>query len=113
MNSKKELKAAYKLKIPVAGVFQLENKKNGKVLIESSTNVSSKWNRHRTELRFGSHRNTKLQKDWNDHGEENFMFSILSELEFKEDDNFDINKEVELLQEMVEDEMEVKEDMKY
>ena len=83
------------------------------VLIEESTNMQSKWNRHRTELRFGSHRNQKLQKDWNDMGEENFIFSILSELEIKDDDNFNLTNELKLLREMVEEESSIPHEMKY
>jgi len=81
MKMKKELKVEYKQKKPVASVFQIKNIQNGMLLIEESINMHSKWNRHRTELRFGSHRNKILQKDWNDLGEENFMFSVLSELD--------------------------------
>jgi len=90
MKTNKELKSAYKLKKPDAGVFQVQNKKSGKVLIEGATNMSSKWNRHRTELRFGTHRNKALQTDWNEVKEENFQYSVLSALDIKEDDNFDI-----------------------
>ena len=70
-------------------------------LIEETFNINSKWNRHRTELRFGSHRNKTLQRDWNDIGEKNFVFSILSELEVKEDDNFNLNDELKLLRQMI------------
>lgn len=45
MRSKKVLKAAYKLKTPDAGVFQIKNNKNGRVLIEASPDIQSKWNR--------------------------------------------------------------------
>ena len=113
MKTKKEIKAAYKQKKPFAGVLQIKNSKNGMVLIEESTNMQSKWNRHRTELRFGSHRNQKLQKDWNDMGEENFIFSILSELEIKDDDNFNLTNELKLLREMVEEESSIPHEMKY
>ena len=113
MKTKKELKAEYKQKKPVAGVFQLKSMKNGMILIEASTNIPSKWNRHRTELRFGSHRNKKLQNDWNEFGEANFIFSVLSELEIKEDESFDLNSEVKLLQEMIEEEMNIQEERKY
>lgn len=113
MKSRKELQEEYKQKKPNAGVFQIKNNKNGMMLIEASSDIQSKWNRHRTELRFGSHRNKMLQKDWNELGEENFMFSILSKLEIKEDDNFDLNSEVKLLQEMIEEELNISNEMKY
>lgn len=111
--TKKELKNAYKRQKPQAGVFQVQNKVNGKVLIEGATNMSSKWNRHRTELRFGSHRNQQLQKDWNEAGEENFVFSVLSELKIKEGEALNLNEEVKLLREMVEEEMGISKEMRY
>ena len=78
MKTKKELKQAYKQLKPKMGVFQIKNTVNNKVLIESSTNISAKWNRHQTELRFGSHKNKALQKDWNQFEATSFVFEILS-----------------------------------
>ena len=113
MKSKKELKAQYKQIKPVAAVFQIKNHTNGKILIDESLNVTSKWNRHRTELRFGSHRNKILQKDWNELGEECFTFSILSELVIKEEDNGNPNDELKLLRQMVESDNDIPDGMKY
>ena len=111
--TKKELKDAYKRQKPQAGVFQVQNKTNGRVLIEGATNMPSKWNRHRAELRFGSHRNQQLQKDWNEAGEDNFVYSVLSELKIKEGEAVNLNEEVKLLKEMVEDEIEIHPDLRY
>lgn len=113
MKTKKELKEQYKHEKPMVGVFQVLNKVNGKILIEGSTNILSKWNRHRTELRFGSHRNKILQNDWKEMGEDNFIFSIISELEIKEDEKFELKNEVHILKEMLEVDMNIKNDMKY
>lgn len=101
MIDKKALKNAYKQKNPTSGVFQILNKVNGKRLIEVSNDIPAKWNRHQTELRFGSHRNTNFQKDWNEHGKENFEFSILSELEVKEGETINVPQELKTLKEMV------------
>ena len=103
MKTKKELKESYKQYKPVMGVFQVRNTVNGKVLIDSSKDVLSKWNRHQTELRFGSHRKKELQNDWTALGSENFTFEILSELKYAEKENINYSKEVELLKEMVPD----------
>ena len=113
MKTKKELKQAYKQHQPVMGVFQVKNETNGKILIEGSTDVHARWNRHRTELRFGSHRNTQLQKDWNQATEKNFTFSILSELEYKEGESVDYKKEVKTLEEMVIEEFGSADAMRY
>jgi len=113
MKTKKELKAAAKQIKAVAGVFQIENSKNNMILLEAAPNVQSKWNRHRTELRFGSHRNAQLQKDWKEMGEENFNYSVVSELEIKDDASFDLKGELALLLDMVAEDMNIQADLKY
>lgn len=95
------------------GVFQIRNSTNGKILIEASTDIAAKWNRHRTELRFGSHRNRALQDDWNEYGETNFSFSILSELKLSKEDNADSKKEVDLLKTMIEEDLGIIHEEKY
>ncbi|MFD0761644.1 hypothetical protein ACFQZW_06080 [Lutibacter aestuarii] len=47
---------------PPMGVFQIKNLNTNKVLIDSSIDMVFKWNRHKMELKFGTHRNKKLQK---------------------------------------------------
>ena len=113
MKSKKELKAEYKQKKPVAGVFQIKNNKNQMLLIEESPDIQSRWNRHRTELKFGSHRKKSLQRDWDRFGEENFAFTILSELQIKEEDSFNITDELKILLQMMEEEIDISKEMKY
>lgn len=108
MKTKKELKEAYKLmKIPM-GVFQVKNISNNKVLIDNSIDMLSKWNRHKMELKFGNHRNKSLQKDWNEYGEANFVFEVLSELKKKDEENINYQKELQILQEFVLEEFNIK-----
>lgn len=105
MKTRKELKAAYEqMKVPM-GVFQIRNIKNNKVLIDYSIDMKSKWNRHKMELKFGKHRNINFQKDWNEFGEENFVFEVLSELQKKE--NSDHNKELKTLQDTIIEELSI------
>jgi hypothetical protein len=107
MKTKKELKEAYKqLKIPM-GVFQVKNIRNQKGLIDHSVDMASKWNRHKMELKFGNHRNREFQKDWNEYGEESFVFSVLSELKKSEDKPTNYTKELKTLQEMVIEELNI------
>jgi hypothetical protein len=113
MKTKKELKQAYKQHKPIMGVFQVKNETNGKVLIEGSTDVQARWNRHLTELRFGSHRNPQLQKDWNEAVSEDFTFTILSTLEYLEGKNVDYAQEVKTLEEIVVEELGLEEWMRY
>jgi hypothetical protein len=49
--------------------------------------------------------NKGFQKDWNEYGEENFAFEVLSELKKKEEENKNYNKELKTLQEMVTEEL--------
>jgi len=101
MKTNKELKAEYKqMKFPM-GVFQIRNKVNGKILIDKSTNMNAKWNRHRLQLSVGSNFAQELQNDWKLYGEENFEFEVLSFLEEKEGSNMDYKDELELLEEMI------------
>ena len=46
------------------------------------------------ELKFGNHRNRTFQKEWNEYGEENFVFEALSELIKSEEENINYNKEL-------------------
>lgn len=101
MKTNKELKEEYKqMKFPM-GVFQIRNVKNGKVFIDSSTNMNAKWNRHKVQLGVGNNWMTELQSDWKEFGEENFVFEVLSELEEKEGGDADYKKELAVLEEMI------------
>ncbi|WP_018126903.1 GIY-YIG nuclease family protein [Balneola vulgaris] len=107
MRTRKELKEAYKqVKFPM-GVFQIRNIKNNKVLIDHSIDMDSKWNRHKMELKFGNHRNRSFQKDWNEYGEESFVFNVLSELKSRDEENINYNKELETLQDIVIEELNI------
>lgn len=113
MKTRKEIKEEYKQLKFSMGVFQLKNISNNKIFIDNSVDMISKWNRHKTELRFGNHKNRELQNDWNEKGEDNFVFEVLSEL--KQDDNKEVNysKELKLLQQMIIDETKIPEDLRY
>jgi len=113
MKTKKELKEEYKqMKFPM-GVFQIKNTSNNKVFIDNSIDMSSKWNRHKTELKFGSHKNKNLQKDWKEYGEDNFVFEVLSELKPDETIQTNYNKELQELQQMVIEELNINPDLMY
>ncbi len=100
MKTKKELKEEYNLIKPKVGVFQIRNVANGKIYIEGSVNLDKIWNRHKVELKLNGHRNPALQKDWNEFGESNFMFEILSEIKQDETRNIDYARECKQLANM-------------
>ncbi len=90
------MKAAYKEMKFKMGAFQIRNVSNGKLLIGSSANLEAIWNRHRFQLKMGSHRNAVLQKEWKVFTEENFVFEILEEIPHRED-TADYSEELDLL----------------
>jgi hypothetical protein len=63
MKSKKDIKREYKEREKQAGVFQVKNTANGKVLLGSSLNLDGPLNRHKFMLTIGGHRNKMLQQE--------------------------------------------------
>ena len=113
MKTKKELKDAYKQSKTAMGVFQIRNKINGKVFIDSALDMNGKQNRHRAELKFGNHRNKELQQDWKSFGADNFIFEVLAELEPREEGYSNYTQELKELYQMVSDDLKLAQEMKY
>lgn len=68
MKSKKDINKEYKEREKPAGVFQVKNSVNGKLLLGSSLNLEGPLNGHKFTLTIGGHRNKVLQQEWNDYG---------------------------------------------
>jgi hypothetical protein len=100
LKSKQELKREYKERKKPAGVFQVRNTANGKVLLGSSLNLEGPLNAHKFMLAIGKHRNEELQKDWNIFGPDSFAFEILEVVKEKEDPHFDLGDELTLLEQI-------------
>jgi len=98
--TRKELQQEYKEHVKPAGVFQVKNTANGKVLLGSSLNLEGPLNSHRFMLKIGSHRNKELQKDWDEYGPDNFVFEILEEVKVRDDPNFNLKDELTLLEQI-------------
>lgn len=60
-----------------SGIYRIRNKKNGKCYVGSAVSFKTRWKRHRSELRAGTHHSEKLQRSWDKHGEEMFSFEVL------------------------------------
>lgn len=58
-------------------VYEILNISNHKRYIGCSADVKSRWNHHKHLLRLNKHNNKHLQSSWNNHGEDNFIFTIL------------------------------------
>ncbi|MBN1550855.1 GIY-YIG nuclease family protein [bacterium] len=100
MKSKKDIKREYKERKKQAGVFQVKNIANNKVLLGSSLNLDGPLNSHKFMLTIGSHRNKVLQHDWNEYGPDKFIFEILEVVKVKNDPNFNLDDELTLLEQI-------------
>ena len=63
------------------GIYSITNKINGLRCVGSTRDFSNRIRKHRSELRRNKHGNPKLQNAWNSHGEENFFFEFIEEVE--------------------------------
>lgn len=97
---KKEKIREYKNTPLTMGVFQIKNKANGKVLIGSSVNLPAILNRHKAELKLGSHRNPVLLKEWREYGPEMFEFKELEILEPADNPTYDPSEDLRILEEL-------------
>ncbi len=100
MRSKKDIKREYKERPKPAGVFQVKNTVNGKVLLGSSLNLEGPLNGHKFMLSIGSHRNKMLQQEWNEYGADKFVFEILETVKVENDPNFNLSDELTLFEQI-------------
>lgn len=90
----------YKLSHRPMGVFQIVNKTNGKVFVDSSNNVPGKINRHKFALNHASHASKSLQADWNELGEDAFEFETIEPVEPRDDPSYDYKADLEFLEDL-------------
>jgi hypothetical protein len=98
--SKKDLKREYKERKKPAGVFQVRNTVNSKVLIGSSLNLEGLLNSQKFKLSIGGHPNKELQEEWNEYGSDKFIFEILEVVQENDDPNFNLKEELTLLEQI-------------
>jgi len=60
-----------------AGIYYILCKRNDRIYVGQSGNVSKRFMEHRTTLRAGRHYNAGLQADWSTYGEDAFEFGTL------------------------------------
>ena len=95
-----EIKSAYKQTHQPVGVYQIKNTVTSKIFIGSSVNIPAILNRYKAELKFGSHKNRKLQEDCNNIGIDKFSFEILECLDPSDDINHDYTDDLYALEEL-------------
>jgi group I intron endonuclease len=100
LKTKQDIKREYKERKKPAGIFQVKNTVNGKILLGSSLNLEGPLNSHKFMLTIGSHRNLLLQKEWNEYGQDKFVFEILEVVKVKDDPNFNLEDELTLLEQI-------------
>ncbi len=98
MDTKKELKLKYKeMKTPMGAII-IKNNINEKIFIDVNKDIKSIINRHRFQLKTGTHKMRELQMDWNEYGEEAFSFDVLEELKYDEkEEKLDYTEELEIM----------------
>jgi len=60
-----------------SGIYQIRNTVNGKIYIGSATTLKRRWAVHRHRFIKGKHHSTYMQRAWNKHGAESFVFEPL------------------------------------
>jgi hypothetical protein len=100
VKSRQDIKREYKERKKQAGVFQVKNTLNGKVLLGSSLNLDGPLNSHRFMLTIGRHRNEALQKEWKEYGPAAFVFEVLEVVQQKDDPDFNMSDELTLIEQI-------------
>lgn len=81
-----------------AGVYRIRNVVNNRVFIGATLNLDGIFNRYRMQLKAGLHFSPALQSDWNEFGEEAFVFEVIEEIAPR--DGIDMKKELEALEDL-------------
>ena len=97
---KKTAKRDYKLSHRPMGVFQIRNKVNDKVFVDSSLNIPGKINRLTFQLNAGSHPSKSFQADWNEFGKDAFEFETLEDVLPRSDANYNYAADIETLEDL-------------
>lgn len=97
---KKAAKLDYKLSHRPMGVFQIRNKVNEKVFVDSSLNIPGKINRLTFQLNAGSHPSKSFQADWNEFGRDAFEFETLEDVMPRSDTNYNYAADIETLEDL-------------
>lgn len=98
MDRRKELKHQYREMKIEGGVYQIRNKVNNKILLVTTPNFKT-INGSKMQLQHGDYRNKKLQEEWQQYGEEAFVFEVLEVLDEKEDSFSDSKRDLSKLEE--------------
>lgn len=82
--SRKELQAEYKQLKTYMGVIKITNNANGKIYLDTYSNLKNQWMKIQGQLATGRYANSQVQKDWKELGPEAFTYEVLEEREADE-----------------------------
>lgn len=99
-DDRKKLKKNYQQTPRAMGVFLIRNNLSDKVFVDSGLDLHGTINRHKFQLKNGSHPNKSLQADWNEFGSNGFAFEIVDELTPREGVEVDYGKELSFLEKL-------------
>jgi predicted GIY-YIG superfamily endonuclease len=97
---KSAIKKAYKRANQPMGIYGIRNSRDNKIFVGKASDLPARINRHKAELKFGSHRNRQLQEMWNSYGGSSFEFEILEVLDQEENVKANHDEELRVLAEM-------------
>ncbi|HEY6435149.1 MAG TPA: GIY-YIG nuclease family protein [Ignavibacteriaceae bacterium] len=100
MLNKKQIKKDYKLQKQPTGIFAVHNISDNKMFIGTSTNLPSVLTRFDFTLKMGSFPFQDLINDYKILGEKYFKIKVLDELEVNDETEYELNRELNALEEM-------------
>ena len=101
---RKELLEQYKQMKPDMGVYMFKSINTNTVYLGCDKNIKATINGDRFKLNANSHRNKKLQKDWNENKEENFEIKVVQVLKYDKDESkTDYSEDLKILREICKD----------
>lgn len=61
-------------------IYMIRNKVTDKKYVGRTSNWAQRWSQHKSLLRSGNHHCSELQNDWNELGEESFVYERLTKI---------------------------------
>ena len=68
---------------PIVGIYSIYCIDNNKIYIGQSRHIRKRLCKHIRDLRKCRHQNEYLQRAWNKHGEQSFLFDVVETLPLK------------------------------
>jgi hypothetical protein len=108
-NRRKQLKEAYKNSKTPMGVYEIRNTKTGKRYIGITQNLTGTMNGNLFKLDCGAFKDRELQEEWKTYGKNDFEQTILTELDYEEDETkTDYTEDLMVLRELSTEDFEYK-----